>query len=287
MVGRLGEAALALAGLGFKLSLAPFHAWTPTAYSGSSIPIAVFLAVVSKIAALAGIVVILGGLASAGQNALIAPAVLAAISMTVGNVMALRQTDLVRLLAYSTVAQAGWVVMPLVAPNGGGVGAAAFYVLAYAIATLVAFAAIQVVAGEVDASESPGAGRNLESFRGLWQRSPWWGGALVLALASLAGLPPGILGLVGKIVALRPVLAEGWYALGIVAVINVVLGVAVYLRWIAVVIAPIDADTLATGSGAPARSAMPSRSVLVVLGVATAVLVLLCIQPQLLLGLVG
>ena len=113
---------LLLAGLGFKLSLVPFHAWTPTAYSGASTPIAAFLATVSKVAALAALLVVLRAVAVIGTPALLAIAVLAALSMTLGNLMALRQDDVVRLLAWSTVAQAGWVVMPLVSISALGVG---------------------------------------------------------------------------------------------------------------------------------------------------------------------
>ena len=156
--------------------------------------------------------------------------------MTLGNVMALRQDDVVRLLAWSTVAQAGWVVLPLVSISALGVGASATYLLTYVVATLVAFAVVAVVV-----RDRPGQGRSIADYEGLWQRSPWRAGALALALTSLAGLPPGVIGLVGKITALRPVVAEGWVWLAVVAAVNAVIGVAVYLRWLrAVITAPAD-----------------------------------------------
>jgi NADH-quinone oxidoreductase subunit N len=273
---------LVVAGVGFKLSLVPFHAWTPTAYAGSSVPVATFLATVSKVAALAALLVVLRAVSVLGTPAVLAIALLATLSMTLGNVMALRQDDVVRLLAWSTVAQAGWVVLPLVSISALGVGASATYLLTYVVATLVAFAVVAVTL-----RDRPGRGRSIGDYDGLWQRSPWRAGALVLALTSLAGLPPGVIGLVGKITALRPVVAEGWVWLAVVAAVNAVLGVAVYLRWVrAVITAPAGATEPSRGG----RSlAAPRRRPAVVAGLvlASAVLVVVSVQPDLLLRLLG
>jgi NADH-quinone oxidoreductase subunit N len=277
---------LLLAGVGFKLSLVPFHAWTPTAYSGSSTPVAAFLATVSKVAALAALLVVLRAVAVLGTPALVTIGVLAALSMTLGNLMALRQDDVVRLLAWSTVAQAGWVVMPLVSVSALGIGASATYLLAYVIGTLVAFAVVAVTL-----RERPD-GRSLTAYDGLWHRRPWRAGALVLALTSLAGLPPGIIGLVGKVVALRPVVAEGWVWLAVIAAVNAVIGVAVYLRWLRGVITAPDRSAAANGpAAAPAEGAGPRteqrRVAIAGLVVAAAVLVVVSVQPDLLLRLLG
>jgi NADH-quinone oxidoreductase subunit N len=273
---------LVIAGVGFKLSLVPFHAWTPTAYAGSSVPVATFLATVSKVAALAALLVVLRAVSVLGTPAVLAIALLATLSMTLGNVMALRQDDVVRLLAWSTVAQAGWVVLPLVSISALGVGASATYLLTYVVATLVAFAVVAVTL-----RDRPGRGRSIGDYDGLWQRSPWRAGALVLALTSLAGLPPGVIGLVGKITALRPVVAEGWVWLAVVAAVNAVIGVAVYLRWVrAVITAPAGATEPSRGG----RSlAAPRRRPAVVAGLvlASAVLVVVSVQPDLLLRLLG
>lgn len=274
---------LVVAGVGFKLSLVPFHAWTPTAYAGSSVPVATFLATVSKVAALAALLVVLRAVAVLGTPAVLAIAVLSTLSMTLGNVMALRQDDVVRLLAWSTVAQAGWVVLPLVSISALGVGASATYLLTYVVATLVAFAVVAVTL-----RDRPGRGRSIGDYDGLWQRSPWRAGALVLALTSLAGLPPGVIGLVGKITALRPVVAEGWVWLAVVAAVNAVIGVAVYLRWVrAVITAPAGAARPSGGGGEPLTS--PRRRPVVVAGLvlASAVLVIVSVQPDLLLRLLG
>ncbi|GAA5021345.1 hypothetical protein GCM10023258_10650 [Terrabacter aeriphilus] len=278
---------LVVAGVGFKLSLVPFHAWTPTAYSGSSIAVATFLATVSKVAALAALLVVLRAVAALGTPALVAMAVLAALSMTLGNVMALRQHDVVRLLAWSTVAQAGWVVLPLVSISTLGVTASATYLLTYVVATLVAFGAVAVTVGE-----RPRDGRRLTAYDGLWQRAPWRAGALVLALTSLAGLPPGVIGLVGKVTALRPVVAQGWVWLAVIAAVNAVLGVAVYLRWVrGIITAPEPAAGAvpdAASSTAPGTARAVTRpAVVLALVLSAAVLVVVSVQPDLLLRLLG
>jgi NADH-quinone oxidoreductase subunit N len=266
---------LLVGGLGFKLSLVPFHAWTPQAYAGGTEPVAAFLAATSKVAALAALVVVLRPLAAAGAPVLVAIGVLAALSMTLGNVLALVQDDPVRLLAWSTVAQAGWVVLPLATLVPAGLAASGGYLLAYVIATLVAFTVVVLVGA------GP-AGRTLTAYRGLLRTRPVLGAALGLALVSLAGLPPGILGLVAKVVALRPVVAEELWALALVAVANAVIGVAVYLRWFAVMF-----QEPAAGAE-PARGARPEgRGPLAALALTGTALVLTSLAPQLLLGLLA
>ncbi|HSU74524.1 MAG TPA: proton-conducting transporter membrane subunit [Terrabacter sp.] len=274
---------LVVAGVGFKLSLVPFHAWTPTAYAGSSVAVATFLATVSKVAALAALLVVLRAVSALGTPALLSIAILAALSMTLGNVMALRQADVVRLLAWSTVAQAGWVVLPLVSISALGVTASATYLLTYVVATLVAFAVVAVTL-----RDEPGRGRQLTAYDGLWRRNPWRAGALALALTSLAGLPPGVIGLVGKITALRPVVAEGWVWLAVIAAVNAVIGVAVYLRWLRGVITVPEGRAAPRQPAAEALAAARRRPALVAgLVLASAVLVVVSVQPDLLLRLLG
>lgn len=281
---------LVLAGIGFKLSLVPFHAWTPTAYAGSPLPIAVFLAVVSKVAALGALLVVVTALASLGKAALIATAVLAVASMTLGNLVALRQDDVVRLLAWSTVAQAGWTVLPLISISSLGARSSAAYLLTYVVATLVVFSAVAVtIRGSRRRS-----GRRLTAYRGLVRAHPFVGGALGLGLLSLAGLPPGILGLIGKVVALRPVISEGWWVIAVIAAVNAVLGVAVYFRWLRVLLEPAPAPAPAVSPASSAESAAASSDVAVLpahlshrvaLTIGVLVLITLSVQPQILLGL--
>ena len=271
---------LLLAGLGFKLSLVPFHAWTPQAYAGGSEPVAAFLAATSKVAALAALLVVLGPLVAAQGPVLVAIGIVAALSMTVGNVLALVQDDLVRLLAWSTVAQAGWVVLPLSAASDLSVAASSGYLAAYVLATLTAFAVVHVVS---TAPAARGVGpdrRTLAAYTGLLRSHPLLGGALGLALLSLAGLPPGIIGMVAKVLALRPVVDAGQWALAAVALVNAVVGVAVYLRWFAVTLRDPDRGPTAAVVRRVPRSAVAG------LAVATLLLAATSLMPQLLLGLV-
>lgn len=230
---------LVVAGIAFKLSLVPFQLWTPDTYAGAPLPVAAFLAAVSKAAGLGALVVVLAaGAPLLGSVWTPVLGTLAAVTMTAGNLVALRQTGAVRLLAWSTVAQAGWVILPLAgslagtgSAGGGGArdaaGAAIAYLAAYIVASLLAFAAVAIVARSAPGGEA----HLLTAYAGLARRRPMVGAALAFALVVLAGLPPGVLGLVAKVLALRPVVADGYWLVALVAVANVALGIAVYLRW--------------------------------------------------------
>ncbi|CAN7178294.1 proton-conducting transporter transmembrane domain-containing protein [Knoellia sp. LjRoot47] len=269
-----------LAGLAFKLSAVPFHAWTPTTLTSGPLPVSALLASASKLAAVGALVVVLAPYESVlgarpGPHVVVsALVVLTVASMLVGTVMALRQTEVVRLLAWSTVAQAGWILLPLTALTVAGRQAAAAYALVYAVASLVAFAAVRAVHGwRVE------DGRELAAYRGLLRRDPVAGGTLALALLVLAGLPPGVIGLVAKVVALRPAIAAGLWPVAVVAVVAAVLGIAVYVRWFAVLFGEPEA-------GAPSRPRRRRASVAVAV-VGAAVLVVTSVLPQLLVGLVS
>ncbi len=237
-----------LAGLAFKLSAVPFHAWTPVTYTTASLPVTAYLATVSKVAALGAVVVLVRATGAVDGTTLLALALLAALSMTVGNLVALVQTDTVRLLAWSTVAQAGWVLLPLASLSSRAVHAAGSYLVVYVLGTLLAFAVVVAVAelhGQAAGSAAGGPaadpaahGTGLEAHRGLLRTRPLLALPLVLALLTLAGLPPAVVGLVAKVVALRPVAGDGTWWLAVVAAVNVALGIAVYLRWIVVLLAP-------------------------------------------------
>lgn len=273
---------LLLGGLGFKMSLVPFHAWTPQAYAGGSEPVAAFLAGTSKVAALAALLVVLRPLAEAGGPFLVAIAVVAAASMTLGNVLALVQDDPVRLLAWSTVAQAGWVVLPLAAVATASAPASGGYLLAYVIATLLAFTVVAVVGpAAADGTARPG----ITAYTGLVRSRPLLGGALALALLSLAGLPPAVVGLVAKVVALQPVVEDGLWLLALIAVANAVLGIAVYMRWLAVLLR--DPDATGDPATASVAAATVPRPALAALALGLLVLVATSVMPQLLLGLLA
>ena len=208
----------------------PFHAWTPLTYGAAPLPVTTFLASTSKVAALGGMIVLVQALAGASDFALVAVAVLAALTMTLGNAMALRQQDLVHLLAWSAVAQAGWLLLPLASLSSRAVHAAGGYLIVYVVATVLAFVVV------ISLARRPGGGVTLADHRALARRAPLTAAALGLALLTLAGLPPAIIGLVAKVVALRPVAADGIWWLIVVATLNIALGIAVYVRWLAVLI---------------------------------------------------
>jgi NADH-quinone oxidoreductase subunit N len=229
---------------------------------------------------------VIRAIAPLGAPVLISIAIVAAASMTLGNIMALRQDGVVRLLAWSTVAQAGWVVLPLATLSSAAVYASGAYLLAYVLATLLAFA---VVAALVQTRGSVRA-RDLASYRGLVDDHPVLAAALGLALLSLAGLPPGVLGLVAKVTALRPVVGSELWLLAVVAAVNAVLGVAVYLRWLRAALTAPDALPQAGPDGVPAvrvRVLRAHPATLVAVGFAAIVLVVTSVNPQLILGLLG
>lgn len=247
-------AGFAVAGLAYKLSAVPFGWWTPDVYAGSPVPVAAFLSTVSKIAGLGAVVVlVVVGLPAVTEHWAPALGVLSVASMTVGNLVALRQRLAVRLLAWSTVAQAGWVLLPL-AGAGAGVAVAAQaatgYLVAYVAASLAAFAVVVLVTRHHPA----GGDHALADYRGLARREPVAAAVLGFALLCLAGLPPGVMGLVAKVVALRPVVDDGLWWLAAAAAVNVALGVAYYLRWAALLLLS-PADEPAAHDTAPAEVA--------------------------------
>ncbi|MBY8873974.1 NADH-quinone oxidoreductase subunit N [Micromonospora sp. PLK6-60] len=270
--------ALVVLGLAFKVAAVPFHAWAPATYDGAPLPVAAYLSTASK---LGGVVALLAVTGLALPATVTGPvlAVLAVLTMTVGNLVALRQRRTVRLLAWSSVAQAGYILAPLGAlalaagrtdeARAGAYAAAVAYTVFFVLLELAAFAAV------VALRPAGADGGTLDELRGAARRHPWVGGALALALVGLAGLPPGLAGLFAKVTVVRSLLDGGAGWLALVVAVNAVVGLAYYLRFAAVLWAP--------GAGpAPAR---PARTVLAALAVTTAVAVLVGFAPQVVLDL--
>jgi len=276
---------LVLVGLLFKTAAVPFHAWAPGTYDGSPLPIAAYLATASKTGGVLAVVLVAVGALRPWLD-VVGPvlAVVAALTMTVGNLAALRQRRLVRLLAWSSVAQAGYLLAPLgVAASAGGraddaalrgaVAATVAYTALYVVITLGAFAAV------VAARPAGAGGGTIDGLRGLARRAPWTAACLVLALAGLAGLPPGLAGLFAKVAVVRALLdgGAGWLALVVAA--NTVLGLAYYLRVAAVLFAE------PTGTGAPpARGPAVRRPVLAGLALPTVLALAAGFVPQVVLS---
>jgi len=253
--GQRGEAALllgvtlALAGFGFKVAAVPFHFWAPDAYQGAPVPVAAYLSVVSKAAGFVGLALLLTkGFAPYADVWGPAVAVVAALTMTVGNLAALRQRHAVRLLAWSSVAQSGYMLVPLGAAAVGEVDdvlpATVAYVLAYSVMNLLAFSVVTLVGRH--------RGANLLSdYRGLGRTEPLSAFALAFALACLAGLPPGLLGLFAKVVVFQAPVdhSAGWLA--VVMAVNVVIGLVYYLSWAASLYVRSQPDPAASGAERP------------------------------------
>jgi NADH-quinone oxidoreductase subunit N len=243
---------LTLVGLGFKVAAVPFHVWVPDTYVGAPVPVAAYLSVVSKAAGLVGLIQVLRyGLWPYADTWGPILAVVAALTMTVGNVAALRQQDPVRLLAWSSVAQAGYMLAPLAVLSGSSVvesrdafEATLAYLLIYAIVNLSAFAVVSVVGGT--------RRDTLASYAGLSRREPVAAAALAFALLCLAGLPPGVVGLFAKLVVFQAIVNSGTGWLAAVMAANVAIGLAYYLRWLVVVFSPsadVEPTDLPNGAG--------------------------------------
>lgn len=260
---------LVLGGFAFKIAAVPFHWWAPDVYQGAPLPVAGYLATVSKAGGVAGLLVVttvaFGPYRQVWSPAL---AALAVASMTWGNLVALRQRSVVRLLAWSSVAHAGYLLVPLGAVGTdpaqvpGAVAATVGYLGLYVALTVGAFAC--VTAAGVTA---------VEDLRGLARRSPLLAAALALFLLGLAGLPPALAGLVAKVVVLRSALLGGAGWLAVAVAVNTVLGLAYYLRVVAAV-----ADRAATPQP---RAARPAPSLVAAVGLAVVVVALLSVAPQL------
>jgi NADH-quinone oxidoreductase subunit N len=226
---------LTIVGLAFKVAAVPFHMWVPDTYVGAPVAIAAYLSVVSKAAGFVGLLVVLSyGLSGIADVWAPLLAVLAALTMTVGNLLALRQRHAVRLLAWSSVAQAGYVLVPFgaaaVAP--GALAASAAYLAVYAVINLGAFAVAAVVGTRHPA-------QRLADYRGLIREEPGAGWALAFALVALAGLPPGIVGLLAKVVVIDAVAGPVTW-LAVVMAVNVAIGLVYYALWLRELFRPAD-----------------------------------------------
>ncbi len=217
---------LTIVGLAFKVAAVPFHMWIPDTYVGAPIAVAAYLSVVSKAAGFVGLILVLGfGLRSFASVWEPLVAVLAALTMTVGNLLALWQQQVVRLLAWSSVAQAGYILVPFAAASTSGALAASMgYLAIYAFVNLGAFAVAAVVG-------TAHPGQQMSDYRGLVRQRPALGWALGFALVALAGLPPGVIGLLAKVVVFNAAAGPATW-LAVVMAVNVAIGLVYYARWL-------------------------------------------------------
>ncbi len=217
----LAAIGLIAAGLAFKISAAPFHAWTPDAYQGASAPVAAFLAAASKAAGLAALGrVCLVAFASEAHFLSMVLAGLAALSIIVGSIIALSQTDMKRLLAYSSIAHAGYALLGFISGTPEGASATMTYAFLYVFMTLGAFGMV-IALGD--------RGEKLDGYQGLAAQRPGTAALMLLFLLSLTGIPPTA-GFAAKFVVILSVVGAGHFALAVLAVVCSVVSAFVYLR---------------------------------------------------------
>jgi NADH-quinone oxidoreductase subunit N len=262
-----------VAGLGFKLGAVPFHMWVPDVYHGAPTAVTVMIGSVPKLAALAFVLRIL--VEGLGAPALLAEwqnmlAILALLSMAVGNVTAIAQTNLKRMLAYSTIAHMGFMLLGILAGTKDGYSAAMFYAVVYALMSLGAFGMILLLSREGFEADS------LDDFKGLNQRDRWYAFLMLLLMFSLAGIPI-MLGFWAKLAVLQAAFAAGYTALVVAAVILSLIGAFYYLRVIKLMYFddPVDATPITAGADQRALITVNGLAVLV-LGIVPGWLLALC-----------
>jgi NADH-quinone oxidoreductase subunit N len=214
---------LVLAGLAFKVSLFPFHFWAPDVYEGAPTPVAGFLSTASKAAGFAVLIRLLAvafPVISVDWSLILA--VLATLTMTVGNLIALNQKNVKRLLAYSSIAHAGYAMIGVVAFTQLGFSSTIFYLIGYLLTNLLAFGIVAIV-GRAAGSD------DVTAYNGLSRRNPTLGLAMLTAFLSLAGMPPFV-GFVGKFFVFSAAIEAGWVWLAIVGVLNSIIGLYYYLN---------------------------------------------------------
>jgi len=222
-----------LIGLAFKLSLVPFHTWTPDVFEGAPLPVTAFMSVVTKAGTLAVFARFIYAALPAGVSSkLLLPVWIAAgISMIVGNAGMLAQTDLKRLLGYSGIAQIGYILVAMAGSTPLGLRYAIYYLTAYAFMNLGAFAVAAAISG-------PGEeGAKLESYRGLGRRRPWLAAAMTIFLFALSGLPPTA-GFLGKILILAAGVADGYIWLAAALIVGTAISLYAYAKVVLAMYAP-------------------------------------------------
>ncbi len=267
--GRTGSQPLALAavgllliGFGFKVSVVPFHMWTPDVYQGAPTSVTAFMAAGTKVAAFTALIRVL----DVSFQPLTwdwRPAVwaLAAASMVLGSLLAIAQTDLKRLLGYSSIAHAGFILTGLIATDGAGIAAVTFYLVAYSVTVLGAFGTVMLASGGIRERTS------FDSFRGLAGRSPMLAGLLTLFLLSLAGIPPTV-GFIAKAGVFGSAIRAGFWPLALIGVLASVVGAFFYLRVIVLMyMEEPQAELEPEGAALPGAALALAAGLTLVLGV--------------------
>lgn len=223
-IGLLFGLAFIVLGVAFKFGAVPFHMWIPDVYHGAPTPVTLFIGAAPKIASFALAIRMLaeglGGVAEAWQDMLV---VLASLSMIVGNVVAIAQSNIKRMLAYSTISHVGFILLGVLAANPAGYRAAMFYTLTYVVMTTAAFGVVLWMSRKGFEADA------LDDYKGLNRRNPWFAFVMLLVMFGLAGVPPTI-GFWAKLQVISAVLDVGLTWLAALAVLMSVVGAYYYLR---------------------------------------------------------
>ena len=258
-------------GIGFKFGAVPFHMWVPDTYQGAPNPVVLFLGSAPKIAAFALafrlLVDGLGALHAEWQGMLI---ILAVISMAVGNIVAIAQTNIKRMLAYSTISHVGFIFLGLIGGNAEAYSAAMFYAIVYALMAAGGFGLLVMMSREGFEVE------RLEDLKGLNERDSWQAAMMALVMFSMAGVPPTV-GFMAKLLVLEAVISVGLWWLALVAVFFSIIGAFYYLRVIKIMYfdKPEIIEPLVLGTGARLASSVNGLAILF-LGLFPAILLAYC-----------
>jgi len=270
-IGLVFGIAFLIVGVGFKFGAVPFHMWIPDVYDGSPTCVTVFIGTASKLAAFALAMRLLPEALAGSQadwNQMLV--VLSVLSMALGNIVAIAQSNLKRMLAYSTISHVGYILLGILSGTAQGYQAAMFYMISYVIVAAGAFGMILLLARQGFEADK------IVDFRGLNARSPWFAGMMAILMFSLAGLPPFI-GFWAKLGVIQAVLGVNYTWLAVVAVLFSVVGAYFYLRIVKLMYFDEPTETTAIGGSVLVRTVLSANALLAFgLGVIPGALLQLC-----------
>ena len=270
-IGLIFGVAFLIVGIGFKLGAVPFHMWIPDVYEGSPTCVTLFIGTASKLAAFALAMRLLPealGAAQADWSQMLI--VLSVLSIAIGNIVAISQSNLKRMLAYSTISHVGYILLGILSGTAQGYQAAMFYMISYVIVAAGAFGMILLLARQGFEADK------LSDYKGLNARSPWFAGMMAILMFSLAGLPPFV-GFWAKLGVIQAVLNVSYTWLAVVAVLFSVVGAFYYLRVVKLMYFDDPTDSMVLGGSVLMRTVLSANALLVfALGVAPAALIAIC-----------
>jgi NADH-quinone oxidoreductase subunit N len=272
-IGLVFGIAFVIVGVGFKFGAVPFHMWIPDVYEGSPTSVTVFIGTASKLAAFALAMRLLPealGASVADWSQMLV--VLSVLSMAIGNIVAIAQSNLKRMLAYSTISHVGYVLLGILSGTAQGYQAAMFYMISYVVVAAGAFGMILLLARQGFEADK------IADFKGLNARSPWFAGMMAILMFSLAGLPPFV-GFWAKLGVIQAVLGVDMIWLAVIAVLFSVVGAYFYLRIVKLMYFDEPVDTTLIGGSMLMRTVLSANALLAFgLGVIPGALLQICQQ---------